>query len=183
MEIDAVAAGATPAGHRHIDARSPGLPDGPEGGGALVADHSPVAAREHRGPEPPARPEVPVAQGVDAAVPGVEPPRLAPVLDRASRQPDAEQLRVRDDAALGGRDPGREHGWSIWGRIIRLKIDHAPSVPARLLRRWQLCDVSVSETQQRLSASPLPPPPAARAPRGAPSPRGGAAPSSSGRRG
>jgi hypothetical protein len=46
-----------------------------------------------------------MADGIDAAMHRMEPPRLDPVLDRARVDAEREQLLPRDDAVLALREP------------------------------------------------------------------------------
>ena len=87
VDVDAAGARRAAGGGRHLVARAVGPAQTPGCGSAAVAERRAGSAGEHRRPPVPARPEPPVAQGVDAVVDREEPPGADAVLDRADAEP------------------------------------------------------------------------------------------------
>jgi hypothetical protein len=69
-------------------------------GGAAVAQHGAVAAREHGGHPQPSLSEARMAHGVDAPVEAVKPTGLRSPAHAITCKSRIEELRVRDDSVL-----------------------------------------------------------------------------------
>jgi hypothetical protein len=65
-----------------------------------VAQHRPVAARQHGGPAPADDTDHAMADGIDAPVDRVQPSRTQPPVPARRAQPQRHQLPASHDAAL-----------------------------------------------------------------------------------
>ncbi len=95
---------APAAGHRDLQPLA--APHVPQGAGAVMAQRRAGTGGEDGGVIPAVPRQARMADRVDAAKDGVQPPLPDPRVDPATRQPELEQLRTGDDAAAGRCEGG-----------------------------------------------------------------------------
>lgn len=114
VEGDAGLAVASASGNAYVGRRARCLTELPERCRTAVAEHSTGSAGEHGRHPPSFGADRTMSQGVDPAVKGMKSPDLDPVPDRSSPEPELQQLSMRDDAMLAGRESGdRVVTWAL----------------------------------------------------------------------